>query len=100
MSGSIVWITGAGRAGFAYDEREWVLLFHVLGPVEIRTPDGVVLDARARKPITVLTALLSQVNAWTPVDRLIAATWPEQATPASAEANLKTYIWQLRRILP
>ncbi|MBN6037048.1 BTAD domain-containing putative transcriptional regulator [Amycolatopsis sp. 195334CR] len=76
------------------------MLFRVLGPLEARTPAGAVLELGARKPTTVLATLLLNPNGWTSVAQLIGATWHEQAVPASAEANLKTYIWQLRRVLP
>ncbi|MEV8440698.1 transcriptional regulator [Actinosynnema sp. NPDC051121] len=75
-------------------------LFSVLGPVEARAADGSVIDVRARKPITVLAVLLAHANSWVSAEELIAATWPEQAAPASANANLKTYVWQLRKALP
>ncbi|MGO1050043.1 BTAD domain-containing putative transcriptional regulator [Crossiella sp. CA198] len=77
-----------------------MLLFHVLGPTEARDPAGTVLELGARKPVTVLTTLLLHPNAWVRVGRLIESTWHEQAVPASAEANLKTYICRLRRVLP
>lgn len=77
-----------------------MVLFHVLGPVEARAPGGVVVDQRARKPHAVLATLLLHANAWVGLDRLVASTWPEQDTPTSAGANVKTYIWQLRRALP
>ncbi|MCO1582055.1 NACHT domain-containing protein [Crossiella sp. SN42] len=75
-------------------------IFHILGPVEARDPAGAVLELGARKPVTVLATLLLHPNAWVRVDRLIESTWHEQAVPASAEANLKTYICRLRRLLP
>ncbi|MFE5563909.1 BTAD domain-containing putative transcriptional regulator [Amycolatopsis japonica] len=77
-----------------------MVLFQVLGPLEVRGRDGVTRRPAGGKPATVLAALLMQPNAWVAVDRLIENTWPEQAAPASAEANLKTYMWQLRRLLP
>jgi DNA-binding SARP family transcriptional activator len=74
------------------------VLFHVLGPLEVHTT----LPGRlhAGKPAAVLAALLLRPNAWVGVDRLVAAGWAGPAKPASAEANLKTYVWQLRRMLP
>jgi DNA-binding SARP family transcriptional activator len=51
------------------------------------------------KPAIVLATLLQQPDAWVPVDRIIEATWPGADLPRSAEANLKTYVWQLRRML-
>jgi len=77
-----------------------MVLFQVLGPLEVCGRDGVTRRPAGGKPAAVLAALLVQPNAWIAVDRLIANTWPEQAAPASAEANLKTYMWQLRRLLP
>ncbi|GHH44150.1 AfsR/SARP family transcriptional regulator [Lentzea cavernae] len=68
-------------------------LFSVLGPVEA---PGI----RAGKPLAVLAVLLVHANAWVRAETLIAATWPEQDVPASANANLKTYVWQLRKALP
>jgi DNA-binding SARP family transcriptional activator len=77
-----------------------MVLFHVLGPLEIRGRDGVMCPPGSGKPARVLAAFLVQPNAWVAVDRLIDLTWHAQAVPASAEANLKTYIWQLRQLLP
>jgi DNA-binding SARP family transcriptional activator len=76
------------------------MLFHVLGPVEAHTSSGELTGLRARKPTVVLAMLLLNANRWVRVEQLISATWPEQATPTSAAANLKTYVWQLRRALP
>jgi DNA-binding SARP family transcriptional activator len=73
------------------------VLYRVLGPLEVHTPT--VHRLGTGKPATVLATLLQQPNAWVTVDRLIEATWPEEDMPVSAEANLKTYVWQLRRML-
>jgi DNA-binding SARP family transcriptional activator len=74
------------------------VLFHVLGPLEVHGPAGHRLGAG--KPAVVLATLLLEPNAWVPVDRLVEAVWPEPDVPASAAANLKTYVWRLRRLLP
>lgn len=76
------------------------MLFHLLGPVEAHTSDGHLIDLPAGKPTAVLATLLFNANRWVRVEQLIAATWPDQAAPSSAVANLKTYVWQLRRALP
>jgi DNA-binding SARP family transcriptional activator len=76
------------------------VLFHLLGPVEAHTSDGHTIVLPAGKPTAVLAILLLNANRWVRVEQLIAATWPEEAAPSSAVANLKTYIWQLRRALP
>ncbi|MEE6258193.1 AfsR/SARP family transcriptional regulator [Plantactinospora sonchi] len=75
-----------------------MVLFHVLGPIEVHSRPGHRLGAG--KPARVLATLLSQPNAWVTVDQLRETTWQEQDAPESAEANLKTYVWRLRRILP
>lgn len=75
-----------------------MVLFHVLGPLEVHSGAGRQLGRG--KPATLLATLLVQPNRWVPVNHLIETTWQEQAAPASAEANLKTYVWRLRRLLP
>ncbi|WP_410667331.1 BTAD domain-containing putative transcriptional regulator [Amycolatopsis sp. cmx-4-68] len=77
-----------------------MVLFQVLGPLEVRGHDGLACRLGGGKPVAVLAALLVRPNAWVAVDRLIETTWPDQDAPASAEANLKTYLWRLRRVLP
>ncbi|MFC4003766.1 BTAD domain-containing putative transcriptional regulator [Prauserella oleivorans] len=76
------------------------MLFRVLGPVEVHGRDGEVHRLGVGKPATVLATLLVHPNAWVSTSTLIDATWHEAAPPGSARANLKTYIWQLRRLLP
>ncbi len=75
------------------------VLFRVLGPVEI---DGSVAVnyIGARKPRTLLAVLLLKANGWVSVGELIDALWADQQLPASAERNVGTYIWQLRKLLP
>ncbi|WP_158848849.1 AfsR/SARP family transcriptional regulator [Saccharothrix deserti] len=65
------------------------MIFRVLGP-----------QAGARKPATLLAALLLHANAWVSLDELIDEIWQEQAVPASADRNVRTYVWQLRQVLP
>ncbi|ONI90910.1 hypothetical protein ALI22I_10770 [Saccharothrix sp. ALI-22-I] len=65
------------------------MIFRVLGP-----------QAGARKPATLLAALLLHANAWVSLDELIDEIWQEQAVPVSAERNVRTYVWQLRQALP
>ncbi|RKR91883.1 DNA-binding SARP family transcriptional activator [Micromonospora pisi] len=81
-----------------FEEVQGKVLFHVLGPLEVH--NATVHRFGSSKPATVLAALLLQPNSWVTVDHLVETTWQEQAVPASAEANLKTYVWQLRRLLP
>ena len=76
------------------------LSFRVLGPLEVDGPDGRPLDVCGGKPVTVLTLLLLHRNAWVSTEQLIDAVWAGRDAPASAQNNLKTYVWQLRRALP
>ncbi|MFJ1760484.1 BTAD domain-containing putative transcriptional regulator [Amycolatopsis sp. NPDC088138] len=82
------------------DREEETVLFQVLGPVTARGRDGAALELGPGKPVTVLATLLRHAGAWVSVDELVDATWADRRPPASAEANLKTYIWRLRRVLP
>lgn len=75
------------------------LLFRVLGPVEVDGTDAVSYIG-ALKPRTLLATLLLRANVWVSVDELVAAIWADQKPPASAERNVGTYIWQLRKLLP
>ncbi|TDO50645.1 DNA-binding SARP family transcriptional activator [Kribbella sp. VKM Ac-2527] len=76
------------------------IAFRVLGPLEVDGPDREPLDVCGGKPATVLTLLLLHRNAWVSTDQLIEAVWAGLDVPASAQRNLKTYVWQLRRALP
>jgi DNA-binding SARP family transcriptional activator len=76
------------------------IAFRVLGPLEVDGPDGTPIDVCGGKPATMLTLLLLHRNAWVSTDQLIDAVWAGRETPASAQRNLKTYVWQLRRALP
>jgi DNA-binding SARP family transcriptional activator len=74
--------------------------FRVLGPLEVDGPDGHPIDVSGGKPATMLTLLLLHRNAWVSTDQLIGAVWAGRDVPPSAQRNLKTYAWQLRRELP
>ncbi|WP_410631135.1 BTAD domain-containing putative transcriptional regulator [Amycolatopsis sp. cmx-4-83] len=76
------------------------MLFQVLGPVAARDGDGRAIELGPGKPVLVLAGLLLRAGDWVPVDELIDTTWAGRRPPPSAEANLKTYIWRLRRVLP
>jgi DNA-binding SARP family transcriptional activator len=76
------------------------IAFRVLGPLEVEGPDGQPIDVCGGKPATMLTLLLLHRNAWVSTDQLIDAVWAGRDVPPSAQRNLKTYVWQLRRALP
>ncbi|TCC18645.1 tetratricopeptide repeat protein [Kribbella sindirgiensis] len=75
------------------------VLFRVLGPVEIDGTDAVSY-IRADKPRALLALLLVKANTWVSVGEIIDTVWAGKTPPVSAERNIGTYIWQLRRALP
>jgi DNA-binding SARP family transcriptional activator len=74
------------------------MLFHVLGPIEVHAAGAV--RAVAGKPAVVLATMLLHRNTWVSLDQLADQVWPEGRAPLSATANLRTYVWQVRRALP
>ncbi|MEV7007987.1 BTAD domain-containing putative transcriptional regulator [Streptosporangium sp. NPDC051022] len=72
--------------------------FRVLGPLEIRDVSGRLLVPRRRKTRTLLSILLLRANTLVPADELLEALW-EERRPASARANLQSYVSELRRLL-
>jgi hypothetical protein len=76
------------------------ITFRVLGPLEVEGTDGRPIDVCGGKPATMLALLLLHRNAWVSTGQLIEAVWAGHDIPASAQRNLKTYVWQLRRALP
>ncbi|WP_427886075.1 BTAD domain-containing putative transcriptional regulator [Kribbella sp. GL6] len=75
------------------------MLFRVLGPVEIDGTDAVSY-IRADKPRALLALLLVKANSWVGVGEIVDTVWSGRTPPVSAERNIGTYIWQLRRTLP
>jgi DNA-binding SARP family transcriptional activator len=75
-----------------------IVLFHVLGPIEVHVAGK--HRAMTGKPAIVLATLLLQRNAWVSLDQLADHLWPDGDSPLSAVANLRTYVWQVRRALP
>jgi DNA-binding SARP family transcriptional activator len=74
------------------------VLFHVLGPIEVHAAGAHL--ALARKPAVVLATLLLHRNAWVGLEQLADQVWSDRPVPLSAVANLRTYVWQVRRALP
>ncbi len=72
--------------------------FRVLGPLEIRDASGRILVPKRRKTRTLLSILLLRANTLVPADELLEALW-EERRPASARANLQSYVSELRRLL-
>ncbi|MGI5211700.1 AfsR/SARP family transcriptional regulator [Plantactinospora sp. CA-290183] len=73
--------------------------FGVLGPLRVCTDAGVEVVLRSRHQRTVLAVLLVRADRLVPVDRLVAALWPDRP-PASYASNLQTYVSRLRERLP
>jgi DNA-binding SARP family transcriptional activator len=71
--------------------------FRVLGPLEIRR-DGMPVPLHARKPRTMLGALLVEYGRVVSIDRLIDALWPS-SPPAGAQHALETHATRLRKLL-
>lgn len=72
-------------------------LFSVLGPLEVRVEAAA--TELSGKPASLLALLLLNADAWITTDQIVEALW-RSGEPASANGNVKTYIWQLRRWLP
>ncbi|MDH2424005.1 BTAD domain-containing putative transcriptional regulator [Sphaerisporangium sp. TRM90804] len=72
--------------------------FKILGPIEVRGPNGTPIALGRRKQRVLLAALLLNVGTAISSQRMLDWLWHEQA-PATAEANLYTYISALRRAL-
>ncbi|GAT66870.1 transcriptional regulator, SARP family [Planomonospora sphaerica] len=72
--------------------------FRVLGPLEARTASGRILVPKRRKPRLLLAVLLLRANVPVPAAELLDALW-EDSPPASARANLQSYVSELRRLL-
>jgi len=71
--------------------------FNVLGPLEMRVGAGAAQPCG--KPATLLALLLLSANTWVDTGQILDALWGK-TPPVSANRNVKTYVWQLRRMLP
>lgn len=72
--------------------------FHLLGPLEIRRDDGVPVPLVRRKQRALLSLLLLRAGTDVTVDGIVDALWGEQP-PASARANIYSYVSELRRAI-
>src|SRR4051794_13357557 len=76
-----------------------LLRFRVLGPLRLCDTDEQERFISAGKLRILLSRLLLCPNQWVSVDQLIDVLW-EIAPSRHMYGNVKTYVWQLRRILP
>ncbi|MEV6527883.1 AfsR/SARP family transcriptional regulator [Longispora sp. NPDC051575] len=74
-----------------------MVVFRVLGSIEVCGPGGLTADVAAAKPRALLAALLLRPNEWVRASGLVDALW--ERPPRSAAGNLRTYVWQLRALL-
>lgn len=72
--------------------------FQVLGPLEVHDGAGTALTITRRKPRLLLALLLFRANAVVPTATLVDQLWGARP-PASAVANLQSYVTELRRVL-
>ena len=72
--------------------------FRILGTLEIRDGAGRLLAPPRRKQRLLLVVLLLRANTPVSTESLLDLLWPDTA-PASARANLQSYVSDLRRLL-
>ncbi|WP_254896666.1 BTAD domain-containing putative transcriptional regulator [Amycolatopsis sp. Hca4] len=72
--------------------------FHLLGPLTV-TVGGRALALGGAKQRALLAHLLLNANRTVSPGQLVDTLWPREP-PTSATANLQTYVWRLRRLLP
>ncbi|MEV6641820.1 BTAD domain-containing putative transcriptional regulator [Amycolatopsis sp. NPDC051371] len=72
--------------------------FHLLGPLVV-TADGRPVPLGGAKQRVLLAHLLLNANRTVTPGQLVDTIWPGDP-PTSAAANLQTYVWRLRRLLP
>ncbi|CCH32452.1 BTAD domain-containing putative transcriptional regulator [Actinosynnema sp. NPDC047251] len=74
------------------------MLLRVLGSLEFEGADGSPVVPAARKQRVLLSRLLLHANESVRVEQLVDALW-EDGPPSSAAGNIKTYVWNLRRLM-
>ncbi|WP_075779665.1 BTAD domain-containing putative transcriptional regulator [Streptomyces acidiscabies] len=72
--------------------------FLLLGPVELRGPDGTAVELGPAKRRTVLAALLVDAGRWVSVETLVDRVWGEDM-PARVRPSLYAHIARIRRSL-
>jgi DNA-binding SARP family transcriptional activator len=75
------------------------VIFRALGALEIHDSGGQAIVVTGRKQRILLAALLARTGEWVRSRWLVDALWGG-AGPRSAASRLKTYVWELRRVLP
>jgi DNA-binding SARP family transcriptional activator len=75
-------------------------VFVALGPLTVTNADGLPQAMAPGKRRDLLAVLLRRRNAWVPADELAEALWSSDDYPSSVSGSLKTYVHQLRKLLP
>jgi DNA-binding SARP family transcriptional activator len=75
-------------------------IFVALGPLTVTNADGLPQAMAPGKRRDLLAVLLRRRNSWVPADELAEALWSSDEYPSSVSGSLKTYVHQLRKILP
>ncbi|WP_052710867.1 AfsR/SARP family transcriptional regulator [Pseudofrankia sp. DC12] len=76
-----------------------VVRFAALGPLELRAANGEPAFIGQRKKRRLLALLLLHAGGWVSTEQIAVALW-EDDPPRSALGNIKTYVSELRRVLP
>jgi DNA-binding SARP family transcriptional activator len=77
------------------DDQRGSVFFRILGPLEVTIGGRTVRVGRNRQ-MTILAVLLINANRMVPVRRLISAVWGV-APPTTADKQIQTCVWRLRR---
>ncbi|CUU58363.1 DNA-binding transcriptional activator of the SARP family [Parafrankia irregularis] len=75
------------------------LPFRILGPVEVSAPDGSAVPIAQPKKRRLLSLLLLVRGRWASTEHIRAVLW-DVDPPPSAVGNIKTYVSDLRQVLP
>jgi DNA-binding SARP family transcriptional activator len=75
-----------------------MMMFRLLGPLEVHSSDGELLRISQHKLRALLSLLLLSSGRWVSTDLIHAALWAD-GSPRTAFGSIKTYVYQLRRIL-
>ncbi|MEV4842755.1 BTAD domain-containing putative transcriptional regulator [Micromonospora matsumotoense] len=75
-------------------------IFVALGPLSVTGLDAQSQALAPGKRRDLLAVLLRRRNAWVSVEELAEALWDRAAYPSSISGSVKTYVHQLRKVLP
>lgn len=75
-------------------------IFAALGPLGVIGPDGHMVTLPPCKRRDLLAALLRRRNDWVDLEVLAEALWGGSEYPSSISGSIKTYMHQLRKMLP